>query len=111
MLDIDSKFPSSEYAYGGSGIFDAVKNIIRKSSNSAIARKVINSVTKKNLKRAADSALGKEIKKSVLTGLTEGSKGATEEVFKKLGIEPASKRRKKKKSSKKQSKGGGIVYD
>ena len=65
-------------------------------------------MTKKNLKRAADSVLGQEIKKSVLSGLSEGSKGVAEEAFKKLGIAPTPKKRTKKKRKK---KGKGIVFD
>jgi hypothetical protein len=109
MLDIESKFPLLRYAYGGSGIFDVAKNIIQKSSNSAIAKKVLNSATAKNLKRAADSAVGQEIKKSVLSGVSEASKNAAEGAFEKLGL-PVSKKRRKKSNNKKK-KGTGIVYD
>ena len=46
----------------GSGLFDIAKNIFQKTTNSALAKKVINSATTGNLKRAANSAVGKEIK-------------------------------------------------
>ena len=41
------------------------------------------------MKRAADSAIGQEIKKSVLSGVSEASKNAAEGVFQQLGISPA----------------------
>ena len=48
MLDIEPK-----YVVGG-GIFD----IARKLTNSTVAKKIISSTAKENLKRAADSAIG-----------------------------------------------------
>ena len=84
----------------GGGIFDVAK----KFTNSTIARKIINSTATKNLKRAADSALGQEIKKSVLSGVSEASKNAAEGAFQQLGLSPAKKCRKIKKK-----KGNGIV--
>ena len=56
MLDIEPK-----YVIGG-GIFD----IARKLTNSTLAKKIISSTATKNLKRAANSAIGQEITKSVL---------------------------------------------
>ena len=53
MLDIEPK-----YVVGG-GICD----IAKKLTNSTVAKKIINSTATKNLKRAADPALGQEIKK------------------------------------------------
>ena len=109
MLDIESLYPSSTYAYGGSGIFDIAKNLLQKSSSAAIAKKVINSTTANNLKRAANSAVGKELQKHVLSGVSKASERAAESVFDKLGIEPSKKKRKK--VVKKKKKGGGIVRD
>ena len=122
MLDIESK-------YVGDGIFDIVKKV----TNSSLAKKLINSASTKNLKRVADSALnssaakhlkraaesslGQEIKKSVLSGVTEASKQAAESAFEQLGISgnsgssgsgPSKKRRKRKK---KRQGGRGIVLD
>ena len=97
MLDIEPK-----YVVVGSGIFD----IARKLTNSTVAKKIINSTATKNLKRAADSAIGQEIKKSVLSGVSEASKNAAEGAFQQLGISPAKKRRRIKKK-----KGDGIVLD
>ena len=91
MLDIDPIFPRSTYSYGGSGIFDIAKNIIQKSSNSTV---------------------GKEIKTSILSGVTEASKNAAEGAFKKLGLPTSKKRRKRQpKTGSKKQKGSGIVYD
>lgn len=95
MLDIPPKFKR------GSGIFDIAKKIVEKSANSNIGQKVLNSATTKNLKRAADSAIGQEIKKSVISGVAKGAKNATESAFTQLGI-PRKKRKKK---------GKGIILD
>ena len=114
MLDIESK-----YSPKGRGLFDIGRKILQKSSNSAIAKKVLNSATTKNLKRAADSAIGKEIKKSVLSGVTEASKSVAEGAFQKLGLPvskqlPVSKKRRRKVGKKKSTpakKARGIIYD
>ena len=74
MLDIEPK-----YVVGG-GIFD----IARKLTNSTVAKKIISSTATKNLKRAADSAIGQEIKKSVLSGVSEASKTRQKELFNNL---------------------------
>ena len=112
MLDIKTKFPRSKYAYGGTGIFDIAKNIIQKTSKSAIAKKVLNSATTKNLQKAANSALGQEVKKSVLSGVSEASKNAAEGAFKKLGLPVSRKRRKRQtKTKSKKRKGSGILFD
>ena len=47
----------------GSGIFDIAKNLVGKTVNLSLAKKVINSANTKNLKRALDSEIGKELKK------------------------------------------------
>ena len=73
-----------ESKYSGRGIFDKI-------IQSGIAQKVINSATTENLKRAANSTIGKEIQKSVLTGLTN----ATEDVAKHTLSTIKRKRRKK----------------
>ena len=116
MLDIEPKYlPSS-----GKGLFDIGKKIIQRSANSALAKKILSSATTKNLKKAADSAIGQEIKKGVLSGVTEASKSAAEGAFQKLGLplskhQPASRKQKrtisKKKRSTKVKKGRGIIYD
>ena len=94
MLDIEPK-----YVVGG-GIFD----IARKLTNSTVAKKIISSTATKNLKRAADSAIGQEIKKSVLSGVSEASKNAAEGAFQQLGISPAEPPAKKGKRIRKKRK-------
>ena len=114
MLDIEPKYlPSS-----GKGLFDIGKKIIQRSTNSALAKKILGSATAKNLKKAADSAIGQEIKKGVLSGVTEASKSAAEGAFQKLGIplskqkKSVSRKRKRTISKKKRNKKGrGIIYD
>ena len=64
MLDIEPKFPELKYSYGGLGIFNIAKKLISKTSYSAIAKKIINSATTKNLQKAANSTIGQEIKKT-----------------------------------------------
>ena len=88
----------------GSGVFDIAKNIFQKTSNSALAKKVISSATTGNLKRAANSALGKEIQKGLLSGVKSATESASQNVFEKLGIPPPKKRKRRK-------KGKGIVLD
>ena len=111
MLDIQPKYRVIKYAYGGTGIFDIAKSIIKKTSNSAIAKKVVNSATAKNLQKAANSAIGQEIKKSVLSGVSEASKNAAEATFNKLGLPVTRKRKKKQPTKSKKRKGSGIILD
>ncbi len=97
----------------GSGLLDIAKNLFSKTANSSLAKKVINSATTKNLKKALDSEIGKELQKSVLSGVTKGSESVTQSAFAKLGIPvPTRKRKKKTKVTKsKKGKGEGIVFD
>ena len=88
----------------GSGLFDIAKNLIQKTTNSALAKKVINSATTGNLKRAANSAVGKEIQKGLLSGVKSATESVSQNEFEKLGIAPPKKRKRKK-------KGKGIVFD
>ena len=120
MLVIESK-SCRKSGSSGSGLFDIAKNLINKTANSALARKVINSATTKNLQRAVDSEIGKEIKRSVLTGVSKASESTAQSVFDKLGIAPPpprTRKRKKKtkvttttKSKKGKGCGEGIVFD
>ena len=95
MLDIPPKYET------GSGIFDIAKKLIQKTASTDIGKKVLDSATTKNLKRAADSTIGKELTKQVLIGVAKGTQNATESAFAQLGI-PKKKRKKK---------GKGIVLD
>lgn len=112
MLAIHPKFPRRKYAYGGSGIFDIAKNLIKKTSESAIGKKVLSSATSQNIQKLANSSVGKEIKNSVLSGVKEASKNAAEGALKKAGLPLSKKRRKRQPSTKnKKRKGNGIVFD
>ena len=88
--------------------------MFQQSTNSALAKKVINSSTSKHLKKVANSSLGKEIQKGIVTGVTKASERAAESTFKNLGLELTKKRRKKTtpgKSKKKKVKGDGIILE
>ncbi len=97
----------------GSGVLDIARNLFKKTANSSLAKKVINSATTKNLQKALDSEIGKELQKSVLTGVSKGSESVTQSAFEKLGIPvPIRKRKKRTKVTKgKKGKGEGIVLD
>ena len=78
----------------GAGIF----NVISKVANSALAKKVINSsvgkkviskATKENFKKAANSALGKQLTSAVVTGVANASEKVANDTFRKLGIAQA----------------------
>ena len=103
MLVIDTKT-----YHKGSGLFDVAKNIFQKTTNSALAKKVINSATTGNLKRAANSAVGKEIQKGLLSGVKSATESVSQNAFQKLGIPPPKKRKRK---PKKKGTGKGIVFD
>ena len=98
MLDIPPKYET------GSGIFDIAKKLIEKSTSSAIGKKVLSSATASNLKRAANSEIGKELTKQVLSGVAKGTQNATESAFAHFGIP-------KKKRKKQAKEGKGIVLD
>ena len=97
----------------GSGLLDIAKNLFKKTVKSSLAKKVINSATTKNLQKALDSEIGKELQKSVLTGVSKGSESVTQSAFEKLGIPvPIRKRKRTTKVTKgKKGKGEGIVFD
>ena len=67
-----------------------------------VGKKVINSTAASNLKRAANSSIGKEIQKQVLAGVAQGTQAATEQAFAQFGLSKKKRRRKK---------GRGIVLD
>ena len=79
MLDIPAK-------QTGAGIFDIAKKLIQKSTSSALGKKVLCSATASNLKRAADSAICKELKKTGTIRCCKRYKGAAESAFAQLGI-------------------------
>lgn len=112
----------------GNGLFDIAKALIGKSGvaqkvlnsattkkllNSSTIKKVLDSSTVKNLKKAANSTIGKELQKSVLSGVSQATQNAAEGAFQKLGLTPGKKRRKRRTptKSKKRKIGSGIVLD
>ena len=95
MLDIPPK-----YIVSGSGLLDFTKKLVEKGTK--VGKKVINSTAASNLKRAANSSIGKEIQKQVLAGVAQGTQAATEQAFAQFGL---SKKKRRKK------KGRGIVLD
>ena len=77
----------------GAGIFDVFSRVansalVKKVINSTVGKKVIEQVTKENLRKAVDSAVGKKLQ----TALVEGVAGATEKAanatFQHIGISP-----------------------
>ena len=95
MLDIPPK-----YIVSGSGLLDFTKKLVEKGTK--VGQKVINSTAATNLKRAANSSIGKEIQKQVLAGVAQGTQEATEKAFAQFGLSKKKRRRKK---------GNGIVLD
>ena len=76
----------------------ANSNLAKKVVKSGIAKKVINStvgktiaenVTKENFKKAANSALGKQLTSAVVTGVANASEKVANDTFRKLGIAQA----------------------
>ena len=119
MLAVASKYPSRVYVHGGSGLFGLFQNIVKKSANSALAKKVINSATKENFKKAANSALGKQLQSGIVSGTSKAAEKAAETALTKLGLPPlkqttGEKRKKNTKrniSRKKKNLGSGIIFD
>ena len=107
MLKIEPKYPQREYIYGGSGLYSLAANLIKRTANSTLAKKIINSSTTQGLKRAANSSVGKQLQSHLLQGAQNATQNALESGYSKLGLEPLKKRKRKSKKS----KGTGIVLD
>ena len=80
-----------KYSVHGEGLADIISKIAnsgiaRKVVNSSITKKVLNQATKKNLQKAANSALGKQLKSAVVSGVANASEKVADSAFKKLGI-------------------------
>ena len=113
MLNIKSKYPSRQYIYGGS-IFSIASNILRKTANSGIAKKIINSSATQGLKKVATSEIGKQLQSHVLNGVQNASQNALETAYSKIGLAPLKKRKRKNKNTAvktKKIRGSGIVLD
>ena len=83
MIVVKSKYHVRKYCYGGSGIFDAIlKNVINKTTSSAIAQKVVNAATKDGLKnvinKAAKSTIAHKIADAAVNGATSATQKAVE---------------------------------
>ena len=83
MIVVKSKYHARKYCYGGSGIFDAIlKNVINKTTSSAIAQKVVNAATKGGLKnvinKTANSAVAQKVADAVVSGATSATQKAVE---------------------------------
>ena len=111
MLIINSKFPKPKYVYGGSGFFDIAKNLLQKTANSRIGKKVLNPTTATNLKKAVNSPLGQEIKNSVLTGVTEATKNLVSDYVEKERLPVSKKRIKKRIPSKSKKRKGNEIEE
>ena len=99
-------------AHGG-GIFDVIakaansalaKKVITAATNSTLAKKVVNSgiakkvidlgvgktiaknITKENFQKAANSAIGKQLQKAVVTGVSNAAEKAATSGLQKLGF-------------------------
>ena len=98
MLVIKSKFPKAIYVYGG-GLFDVARNLYQKTKSSDIGKKLIAS---KNLDKALDSKLEKEITNSILTGINQATKNIIP------NSNPRKRKRTRKTLSTKRRKGEGF---
>ena len=95
MLVIKSKFPKAIYVYGG-GLFDVARNLYQ---NTKSPGKLIAS---KNLNKAIDSKLEKEITNSILTGINQATKNIIP------NSNPKKRKRTRKTLSTKRRKGEGF---
>ena len=75
----------------GAGIVDVISRVAnsalaKKVINSAVSKKVIEKATKENFKKAANSAIGKQLQTAVVKGVANASEKAANSAFQKLGI-------------------------
>ena len=75
----------------GAGIFDVFSKVAnsalaKKVINSAVGKKVIAHATKENLKKAANSAIGKQLQTALVKGVADASEKAANTTLQKLGI-------------------------
>ena len=75
----------------GGGIFDVISKVAnsalaKKAINSAIGKKIIEQATKENFKKAANSAIGQQLKKSIVSGIANASEKAVNSTLEKAGI-------------------------
>ena len=75
----------------GAGLVDIISKVAysalaKKVVNSAVGKKVIEKATKENFKKAANSAIGKQLQSSIVKGVADASEKAANSAFQKLGI-------------------------
>ena len=76
----------------GAGIFDIISKVansalINKAVNSTIGKQVIKHATKENFKKAAESAIGKQLKTAFVNKVADASEKVAANTLQKLGIE------------------------
>ena len=114
MLIIKSKFPKARYVYG-SGFFDTAKNILQRTANLNLGKKVVD------LKKVANSSLAQELKDNLLTGVGKVTKTGVSKVTEnivnnysnrlKLPLSNKKRKRKTSVSKAKRKKGNGIIWE
>ena len=75
----------------GAGLVDVISKVVnsalaKKVINSAVGKKVIEKATKENFKKAANSAIGKQLQTAVVKKVADASEKAANSAFQKLGI-------------------------
>ena len=75
----------------GAGIFDVFSKVTnsafaKKLINSAVGKKIIEQATKENLRKVANSTIGKQLQTAVVKGAADAAEQAANTTFKKLGI-------------------------
>ena len=76
----------------GAGIFDVISKVansalINKAVNSTIGKQVIKHATKENFKKAAESAIGKQLQTAFVNKVADASEKVAANTLQKLGIE------------------------
>ena len=75
----------------GAGIFDVFSKVAnsafaKKVISSAVGKKIIEQATKENLRKVANSAIGKQLQTAVVKGAADAAEKAANTTFQKLGI-------------------------
>ena len=76
----------------GAGIFDVISKVansalVNKAINSTIGKQVIKHATKENFKKAAESAIGKQLKTAFVNKVADASEKVAANTLQQLGIE------------------------
>ena len=78
MIVVKSKYHIRKYCYGGSGILDILKHVIRKTAPAVIAQKVVNATTKEGIKRVINKVGNSTITHKVVDAVVNGATLATQ---------------------------------